>query len=88
MQLSWSTLNSNTPPVSGYEVFYAKCGSEESHSGGSTTSTTIIVTLPTLGVTYDLFVVAFSVAENTNNLPSARSSIVIINMSKCNFYIV
>ena len=85
VHLSWSSLNSNTTPVSGYEVFYAKSGSEESNSGGNTRSTTIIVTLPTLGVACDLFVVAFSDAENTNNLPSARSSTVIINMSKCKY---
>ena len=83
VQLSWSAPASNTPPVAGYEVFYADSGSDATKSGGTTTSTTISVTLPTLDVTYDLFVVAFSDANNT--LPSARSSNVSIAIRKCNY---
>ena len=79
MQLSWSAPASNTPPVAGYEVFYAESGSD-SESGGNTTSTTISVTLSTIGVTYNFFVVAFSDAGNT--LPSARSSNVTIAIRK------
>ena len=79
VQLSWSAPASKTPPVAGYEVFYAECGSDVSGTTTST-STTISVTLPTLDVTY-LFVVAFSDADNT--LPSARSNIVTNKMSKC-----
>ena len=43
-------------------MFYAKSGSDIAHSGGTTsfTTTTVSVTLPSLGVSYDLFVVAFS----------------------------
>ena len=71
VQISWSAPASNTPPVAGYEVFYAESVSDASKSGGTTTSasTNISVTLPTLGVTYHLFVVAFSNADNA--LPSA-----------------
>ena len=85
VQLSWSAPSSNTPPVAGYDVFYAESGSDATKSGGTTTSasTTISVTVPTLNVTYHLFVVAFSDAGNT--LPSARSktSIVTVETSKC-----
>ena len=84
MQLSWSAPASNTPPVAGYEVFYAECGSDATRSGGTSTSasTTISMTLPKLDVTYDLFVVAFS--DVNNALPSARSSNVTIGIRKCN----
>ena len=84
MQLSWSAPATNTPPVAGYEVFYAECGSDATKSGGTTTSasTTISVTIRTLDVTY-FFVVAFSDADNT--LPSAWSNIVANNMSKCSY---
>ena len=87
VQLSWSAPASNTPPVAGYEVFYAESGSNTTESGGTTTSTstTLSVTIPALNIIYDFFAVAFSDAENS--LLSARSSIVTINMSKCNFYI-
>ena len=82
LELSWSAPASNIPPVAGYEVFHAESGSDASKSGGTTTSatTTISVTLPTLGVIYDLFVVAFSDAGNT--LPSARSGNVTIELRK------
>ena len=74
MQLSWSAPASNTPPVAGYEVFYIDSDGDITQSGGATISnTSVIVTLPTLGVTYDLFVVAFSDADHA--LPSARSNI-------------
>ena len=71
VQLSWSAPASNTPPIAGYEVFYAESGSDASKSGGTTTSTstTISMTLPNLGITYHLLVVAFSNADNA--LPSA-----------------
>ena len=83
VQLSWFAPASNTPPVAGYEVFYAVSGSGVAQSGGTTTDTTISVTLPTLGVTYDFFAVAFSNAGNT--LPSALSDIITIDLGtgKC-----
>ena len=81
IELSWLAPASNTPPVAGYEVFYAESGSNATKSGGTTSaSTTISVTLPKLGITYDLFVVAFSDANNT--LPSARSNNVTIATRK------
>ena len=85
LQLSLSAPSSNTPPIAGYEVFYAESGSDATKSGGTTTSasTAINVTLPTLDVIYHLFVVAFSDAGNA--LPSSRSntSTVTIETSKC-----
>ena len=86
VQLSWTAPASNTPPVAGYEVFHVESGNDVTQSGGTTTDTTINVTLPTLGVTYDLFVVAFSNAPNT--LPSPRSSNSTINLSKCNYWCI
>ena len=82
VQLSWSAPASNTPPLAGYEVFYAESGSDNNtQSGGTTTSTTSInVTLPTLGVKYDFFVVAFSDADNT--LPSAHSNNTTVDLSE------
>ena len=72
--LSWSAPASNTPPVAGYEVFYSVSGSDVTQSGGTTTiaTTTLNVTLPNLSGIYDIFVVAFSDADNA--LPSARSN--------------
>ena len=81
VQLSWSAPASNTPPVAGYEVFYAVSGSGVAQSGGVTTDTTISVTLPTMCTVYDFFVVAFS--NTANALPSARSSNVTIDSSTC-----
>ena len=85
VQLSWSASASNTPPVAGYEVFYAVYGSNDTESGGTTNdaTTTISVTLPTLDVMYDLFVVAFSNADNA--LPSAHSNNVTIELSKFDY---
>ena len=80
VQLSWSPPASNTTPVAGYEVFYAESGSEVTQSGGNTISTTTSVTLPTLGVIYDFFVVAFSDADNV--LPSVRSNNSTIDLSE------
>ena len=80
VQLSWSAPASNTPPVAGYEVFYAESGSDDTQSGGTTTSTTICVTLPTLVVKYDFFVVAFSDADNI--LSSAHSSNTTVDLSE------
>ena len=82
MQLSWSAPASSTPSVAGYGVFYAESGSDATKSGGTTTAgtTTISVTLDTLGVTYDLFVVAFSNADNA--LPSARGSNATIKLGE------
>ena len=65
VQLTWPAPPSKTPPVSGYEVFYTEFGVASTQSGGITSNTTINVTLPILGVTYELFVVAFSDAPNT-----------------------
>ena len=83
VQLFWSSPDKNTPPVAGYEVFYAQSGNNDTKSGGTTndaTTTTINVTLPTLEVMYNLFVVAFSDADNA--LPSAHSSNTTINLSE------
>ena len=84
VQLSWSVPASNTPTVAGYEVFFAETGSGVTQSGGTTTDTTISVTLPTLGVMYDFFVVAFS--DAANSLPSAWSNIstIFLSAGKCN----
>ena len=86
VQLSWSAPASNTPPIAGYEVFYAESGSSFTQSGGTTTSTstTVNMTLPTVGATYDFFVVAFS--DEPNTLPSAHSSITSIEL--CEFYCI
>ena len=54
IQLSWSAPASNTPPVAGYEVFYAESGGVVTQSGGTTTNTAISVTLPTLGIMYSV----------------------------------
>ena len=81
VQLSWSAPASNTPPVAGYEVFYAMSGSNVTQNGGTTTDTTISVTLPTMCTVYDFFVVAFS--NTANALPSARSSNATIDSSTC-----
>ena len=85
VQLSWSAPTSNTPLIAGYEVFYTESGSDATKSGGTTNSasTTISVNLPKLGVTYDLFVVAFSNVDST--LPSSRSSNVSVAIRKCNY---
>ena len=78
VQLSWSAPASNTPPIVGYEVFYTMSGSDITQSVGTTTNTAISVTIPTRGVIYHFFVVAFS---NSNNaLPSAWSEISSIDM--------
>ena len=85
VQLSWSAPDSDTPPVEGYEVFYTGSGSGNTQSGGNTTdNTTVNVTLPTLGLTYKFFVVAFSDAENS--LPSARSNVITIELSESNSF--
>ena len=83
VQLSWSAPASNTPPVAGYDVFYEESGSDVTQSGGTTTDTTINVTLPTLGVMYDFYVVAFS--DEANSLPSARSNSSTIDLHKSEF---
>ena len=82
VQLSWSAPDSNTPPVAGYEVFYAVSGNNNTTSGGNTTvnTTTINVTLSTLGLTYEFFVVAFS--DEENSLPSAHSNVTTIELSE------
>ena len=79
VQLSWSAPANNTPPVAGYEVFYAVSGSDVAQSAGTTTDiTSISVTLPS-GI-YNFFVVAFSNADNA--LHSARSSNSTIYLSE------
>ena len=83
VQLSWSAPASNTPPVSGYDVFYAVSGSDVTQSGGTTITpgtTTLSVTLPNPNGIYDFFVVAFSDTDNT--LPSAPSNKSTIYLSK------
>ena len=84
VQLSWTAIPaSSTPPVAGYEVFYAMSGNDSTQSGGITTSTIFSVTLPTLGVMYDFFVVAYS-DDAANALPSARSRVITIDLSEFN----
>ena len=83
LQLSWSSPASNTPPVAGYEVFYAEYGSIVTQSAGTTNDTTISVTVPLSGTLYSYFVVAFSDADNA--LPSSRSSAIYLRTSKCNY---
>ena len=80
VQLSWSAPASNTPQVAGYEVFFRESGSDNTQSGGTSTGTTIRVTLPSLDATYKFFVVAFSDAPNS--LPSARSQLITIDPSE------
>ena len=86
VNLSWSAPASNTPPVAGYEVFYAVSGSISTQSGGTTTTntTTMNVTFPILDVMYDLFVVAFSDADNA--LPSAHSKHIPIDLSELEYF--
>ena len=88
VQLSWSAPVSNIPSVAGYEVFYAVSGSDVTQSGGATitSTTTISVTLPTLDVTYDIFVVAFSDAANA--LPSEHSNNITIVLTKLSLFIM
>ena len=88
VRLSWSAPASNIPSIIGYEVFYAVSGSDATQSGGTTTTstTTISVTLPTLGVMYDIFVVAFSDAGTT--LPSERSNNSTIFLTKQGLFIM
>ena len=83
VQVSWAAPASNTPSVAGYEVFYAESGSDVIQSAGTTTSTTIRVTVPTLGAVYDFFVVAFSDAENA--LPSSPSNVIGLSTCKCDY---
>ena len=81
VQLSWSAPANNTPPVTGYEVFYVVSGSNSTESGGTTTSTDIMIGLPFLDVTsYDLFVVAYSDAVST--LPSAHSTNITLDLGE------
>ena len=61
-------------------MFYAESGSEVTQSEGTTITTTTSVTLPTLGVIYDLFVVAFSDTDNV--LASVRSNNSTIDLSE------
>ena len=83
VQLSWFEPASNTPPVVGYEVFYAVSGSDVTQSAGTTTGiTSISVTLPSISGIYDFFVVAFSDANNA--LHSTRSSYSTIYLSEFN----
>ena len=83
VQLSWTAPASSTPPIAGYEVFYAVLGSNIAQSAGTTTNTTISVTLPNLTGIYNFLVVAFSDAANV--LPSAHSSNTTIYLSKFNY---
>ena len=83
VQLTWCAPASNMPPVAGYEVFYEESGSTGTESGGTTndaTTTTIDVTLPNQTGIYNLFVVAFSAADNA--LPSAHSINITIDLSE------
>ena len=82
VQLFWSAPTSSTPPVAGYEVFYAESGGDVTQSGGTTTigTTTINVTLSTLDVMYEFHVVAFS--DTDNALPSPRSNNSTIVLTK------
>ena len=88
VQLSWSAPASNTPPVAGYEVFYAVSGSNITQSGGTTTTDTITInvtlTLANQSGMYDFFVVAFSDADNA--LPSAHSNNSTIDLSELGLF--
>ena len=88
VQLTWSSPASNTPPVAGYEVFYAVSGSDVTQSGGNTdtSTTTISVILPSQSdiYLYDFFVVAFSDADK-NALPSAHSENSTVYLRKFNY---
>ena len=84
VQLSWSVPASNTPPVEGYEVFYAESGSDVTQSEGTTTDTTMTLTLPAMSAMYDIFVVAFS--NEADSLPSARSSNSTVDLSEFNHF--
>ena len=90
VQLSWSAPASNTPPVAGYEVFYAVSGSDITQSGGTTTTDTttinVTLTLANLRSNYNFFVVAFSDADNA--LPSAHSSNSTIDLSELGLFIM
>ena len=86
VQLSWTAPASNTPPVTGYEVFFAKSGNNTTQSVGTIigrTITTINVPLPIVDDIYGFLVVAFS--DTANTLPSANSSTWNIFHSKLNF---
>lgn len=76
-RVSWSTPASNSPPVAGYEVFY-QTETNVTTSGGETSASQLSLVLTELDSTtsYSVFVVAFG-----GDLPSARSSIVIIPLS-------
>ena len=87
VQLSWSAPASNTPPVAGYEVFFAASGSDVIQSGRITTDiTSISVTLPSISGIYNFFVVAFTDADNA--LPSTRSSNSTIYLSEFTYYTI
>ena len=80
LKLSWTAPASNTSLAASYEVFYAVSDIDSTWSGGTTTYNVIRVVLPTLDVTYDFFVVAYSNVANT--LPSIRSNSTTINLSE------
>ena len=84
VQLSWTAPANNTPPVSGYEVFYAVSGSNSTQSGGNITNTTMTLIIPIIDVMYDLFVVAFSDVDYA--LPSAHSNTVTIDTGEFNSF--
>ena len=88
VKLSWFAPASNAPSISGYEVFYAVSGSDVTQSGGTTTTstTTISVTLPKQIGMYDIFVVAFSDADNA--LPSERSNNSTVVLTKLGLFIM
>ena len=69
-------------------MFYGESGSHVTQSGGTTTTitTTLSVTLPTLDVMYDIFVVAFSDAGNT--LSSEHSNNSTIFLTKLGLFIM
>ena len=64
-----------------YEVFYQVAAGGNNVSGGNTSSNGLTLTGLTLGKMYAIFVVAFF--QNGTVLPSARSKIVRITLSKC-----
>ena len=83
VELSWYAPAKSTPPIAGYEVFYAVSGIGHTQSRTTTTNTTnaTLTGLALLNTSYDIFVVAFSDAINT--LPSERSETLTLEMSKC-----
>ena len=73
------TWGAPSPVPDGYEVFYQVDGGGIL-SAGTTTNTTLAITGVTVVQEISCFVVAFI---DTDSLPSARSSVVIVQPGEC-----